>query len=192
MVSAEHEVMARHFDFQVLTKAANMGVRLNSYGSTRVEQGSYIKDPDCSFKPPPVNRRTWPTFVVEVGWSETANKLAVDAEGWLEAEGSETQLVVTIKIERNSPKIIIQRWEKTGSRVITRNNRASSEPTQQVEISYDNGRTTVSAPLQLPFEKVFDRSKNPNNPLHRDMIFSCEDLIDLAEREWETHGIANF
>lgn len=188
MLSNEHENVARLIDSLVLSKSKQMGMTISPCGSATVKHGDYSKEPDCSFKPRPVNLRTWPTFVVEVGWAEMANKLAVDAEGWLETELSDVNIVLTIKIERNSPKLTFLKWEKMGPRIITRSNQVSSNWTQKAEVSYANGGTTVSGFLQLPFDKVFGRPQNPKNPREKDIIFTHQDLIDIAEEQWETQG----
>lgn len=188
MVSLKHELIAREVEFKIKRKAENMGIVLLSGGGTTVQSGNYVKQPDCSFFPKPAHLRTWPTLVVEVGWSETEQKLAVDAQGWLEAQGSQTNLVLTIKVERACQKITVRMWEKREPRRATRSSQISAVATQQTEITYSNGSTTVTGEIQLPFDQVFDRPPNPNKPIERDITLSRQDLIDIAEEGWEAHG----
>lgn len=191
MKSNDHEVVSRLVDHIFQSKIDQMGLSVVACGSGTVEYGNYRKEPDGSWKPQKEQRahpRIWPTTVLEVGWSESINKLAIDAQNWLETEGSQIQAAITIKIERTSQKLIFQKWEKTDRRRITRSTRPSAAVTQQAEVWHTDGGTNVSSLLQIPFEKIFDRPRNPNNPSEQDITFTRQDLIKIAEQQWEVQG----
>lgn len=190
-----HESMCRQFDRLFESKIAQMNLlsSLAILGAIKVEYGRFAKEPDCAWAPESLCKsynRKWPTIAVEVGLSETIQKLAVDAQAWLEAEGSQVQIVLTIKIDRQSPNVIIQKWEiaSSSSRRITRSCRPTAECTQRIEISPSSGINNNTGKLIVPFEKVFDRPMNPYNPQEQDLVFSNEDLRGIAEEGWRRQG----
>ncbi|KAJ9227006.1 hypothetical protein DTO027B5_7472 [Paecilomyces variotii] len=97
-VLIEFELLARNVDSEVL-----------SLGSTTVTLGNWVKEADCSWAPASPDGK--PSFVVEVGLSESARHLALYAHGWLESSSSSVKVVVTISINRQSPDIVLHRWE---------------------------------------------------------------------------------
>ncbi|KAK2809026.1 hypothetical protein FQN49_008652, partial [Arthroderma sp. PD_2] len=65
---------------------------------------NFVKVPDGTFRP---RRRdnAGPTLVIEVGLFERDRKLSIDAQGWLEADGFHTEVVITAKVDRRTPSI---------------------------------------------------------------------------------------
>jgi hypothetical protein len=104
------------------------------------------------------------TNYLEIGLSESARKLAIDARGWLETVGSTVQLVIAAKISRDSPEIIIQLWElqPRSYSIRTRASPPSAKCTKEIWLSRMNNRTVVSDSLTLPFEKVVGRAAKKN------------------------------
>lgn len=83
----------------------NVGISrydLKSMGSRRHLGITQAKEPDESYKPS--NRTSVtdkPSFVVEVGLSETMNELRTDAHFGLSQTNGKTRLVLLIHIKRN-------------------------------------------------------------------------------------------
>lgn len=164
MKSIEHEAVAGRFGFFIETKAEQMGLRLYICGGATVEAGEERKEQDAPWKSlpaPGAPQRTWPTVALEVGWSESINKLAVDAQGWIEAQGSEMQTVITIKIDRTTPKVTIQKWEEAsdirGMTPSGSSHHRTAETKQEVIIAHSNGINTVTGTLEIQFEKIVDK-----------------------------------
>ncbi|PGH27950.1 hypothetical protein AJ80_00204 [Polytolypa hystricis UAMH7299] len=140
MLSDEHTVVTAAMEDLLESKVRDMGLSLLRTGPATVEHRNYKQQPDSSWKPVPQ------------GSSESLQKLTIDAQGWLEAEGSETEIVLTVKIDRTTPKIHIQKWEKMPPRRRTRSYLPTA--TQQVDIEHSNGNTIVSGLMDLSFEKT--------------------------------------
>ncbi|EEQ31396.1 hypothetical protein McanMca71_004492 [Microsporum canis] len=146
--------------------------------------GAWKKIPDLGYAL--IGDLEWPVLVIETGLSETKEKLAIDAQGWLEAHGSRTQVVITIKIDQRSPYLTIQRWEHYPlSRPITRSFQLSGS-IQTVEIIHKNGITRATGELTIPFYKVFRRAKHGRG--ETDIIIERHELIKVAEFVWRAQG----
>ncbi|PKY03518.1 hypothetical protein P168DRAFT_311147 [Aspergillus campestris IBT 28561] len=108
--------------------------------------------------------------VVEVGLSESAGQLAVDAP-------------ITISIKREAPEIIIQTWELVprGEGAVTRSPPLSARQT------YQGSTTTTTTNLTLPFSKVVGRPHR--QPLERDLVIPGQELRRFAEDIWSEQNI---
>ncbi|KAF3482016.1 uncharacterized protein GIQ15_04775 [Arthroderma uncinatum] len=78
-------------------------------GSTRATGSTSVKEPDGGFTR---GHHSWPTLVIEGGASESATKLKMDAQWWLESNESITEIALTIEVSRDSPTITFQKWER--------------------------------------------------------------------------------
>lgn len=111
--SPPHEICASAFGAFVCMCARKMGVHRSLYfpGASDVKGSDRIKQADRSFAPrgpsAPGGFSGWPTVVLEVGFSETAEKLKRDAAWWLNKSDTRVQSVVTIDIKRPSGNIYI-------------------------------------------------------------------------------------
>ncbi|CEJ59508.1 hypothetical protein PMG11_08132 [Penicillium brasilianum] len=201
MPTITHELAIRLFD-QLITfelQAMNLLQHIDPLGSTTIPVGNWKKEADCSWGPASVN--TGPSFVVEVGLSESTRHLALDAHGWLETPSSSVQLAVTINITRTNPEIVLRRWELTPRRysVRTRSSPSSAQCTALIKISrtnnatsvtgefYVNGTATATRQLNLPFAKITGR--NPQPPLERDFVIPEQALENFAEGIWRRQGL---
>ncbi|KAI1907823.1 hypothetical protein LOZ61_005930 [Ophidiomyces ophidiicola] len=188
MVSNPHETAAVEFGNQLYSKVRSMGLKPLSTGCSTVEEGNYRKEPDGSWWPEKKHRaemsHQWPNVVLEVGYAERDAKLAIDAQGWLEAAGSTVQIAITVKIDRTTPQIHIKAWEPSYIGRRTRSNHPKAMVKQDIWVTQANGASTASGALELDFEKIFDRPRNPAKPQEQNVIFSKEDLVDLAEDVW--------
>ncbi|KAF3483307.1 uncharacterized protein GIQ15_02631 [Arthroderma uncinatum] len=173
-----------------------MGLRSEviNYGSSRVESTSngFVKEPDGSFGPV---HKHWPTVVIESGLSESETKLANDARGWLEAPGSETQIVLTINIDRTSPTITFHRWQldSVEMRRITRSHCHLGVVVEEVVATRQRNVTEVTGDITLPFSRVTARA--PRNAAHtteHDIILTKVALTEICEKTWPevlSHGV---
>ncbi|EAW13241.1 uncharacterized protein ACLA_016870 [Aspergillus clavatus NRRL 1] len=197
MPGPAHELAIRRFDLLISLelRAMNVDNDMSSLGSTTVTVGNWTKEADCCWAPASPNVRL--SFVVEVGLSESARKLALDARGWLETYSSPVKLVVTISINRDTPEIILHRWELAppqGYRVITRSGSIPARRTAFLKLSRTNnttsvtgesdrnGTTTTTTQLDLPFDKIVGRP--PHQPLERDLMITEHELRRFAEDIW--------
>ncbi|KKK12842.1 hypothetical protein ARAM_001189 [Aspergillus rambellii] len=196
MPNPPHELAIRSFDLLVSHELQAMNAHLDvwSLGSTTVTIGNWRKEADCCWGPVSTNTRL--SFVVEVGLSESARNLALDARGWLETSSSSVKLVVTISIKQDGPEIILRRWELFPGRygMVTRPSPPSVRCTAFLKLSrinnttsvtgesYMNGTTTTTTQLDLPFAKIVGRP--PHQPLERDLVISDQKLRQFAEHIW--------
>jgi len=155
-----------------------------------------------------------PSVILEVGLGEESRyRLAFEARTWLEAfvpsqaqeEGlldlssivRPVQVVVTIIIYSDTPKVVVQKWERMSpqnqnqnqsqsQRVTRSSSRAVVSKTDEVVItrsSSDNTTTVSGGNFIIPFEKIFLRQKNLSaNPKEQDVTLTEEDLREVAEK----------
>lgn len=141
------------------------------------------KQPDKAWKParlPPDRSHKWPTAVLEVAYSESSSKLQSDLRWWMRAPEGEVKTILTMRVSRNEPSIIVERWES--------NDNGRSNCQQQVIISRRGNQNiiTTGAPLVLYFERLFLRA--PTVPRGRDIEIDTEKLEYLAESVWSEQG----
>lgn len=185
MASSVHEITARVFESLLLDKLStmnSMSTKLDPLGSAEVETNTRRKQPDNSYRPRrlPRNRsRKWPTFTVEVGFSEPTRKHEDDAKWWLSQSNGDVRIVLTIDVHRRTNMVIFKTWTLNSQRV--------PEATYRVVLSGEDGmrriRTTNNNPLIIPFESLFLRPADDNS--ERDITFSLDDLKEIATRAWE-------
>ncbi|KAJ5082333.1 hypothetical protein N7532_011376 [Penicillium argentinense] len=207
MPNAAHELAIRSFDSLISLELRAMNVHrdVRPFGSTTVTVGNWKKEADCCWAPASTNARL--SFVVEVGLSESARQLALDARGWLETYSSSVKLVVTISINSEHPEIILHRWELVPREygVLTRLTRSSpplARRTAFINLSRMNNTTSVTGEsctmgttsttttitqLDLPFGKVVGRP--PHQPLERDLVIPAQELRTFAEDIWSEQGL---
>ena len=193
--SPAHELAIRSFDILISLELRSMNIysEMRPLGSSTITVGAWKKEPDCSWAP--ASASTNPTFVVEIGLSETQRQLALDAHGWLETSSC-VKLVVTISIKRETPEIILRRWELMPWTygITTKSSSPAARCTEILSLSrtnnttlvtgksYMNNTTTTTTQLTLPFNKIINRA--PYNSLERDLIIQEHELISFAESIW--------
>lgn len=185
-MSRAHEIAARVFERLLYDCLKPMDVDdyLKSFGSATctAENGS-AKQPDCQFLPnrlPRARTNKWPSVVLETGFSESPSKLRSDARFWLLESNGDVRMVITIKISRSSPNIVLESWEFVSNRV---------ERQQAVTISKgENNHVYLNGdPLIISFDKLFLRP--PSIP--RETNISIDDAIlkKIARNIWEEQGL---
>ncbi|KAL4812559.1 hypothetical protein BDW67DRAFT_169926 [Aspergillus spinulosporus] len=195
MANSAHELAIRSFDSLISLELRAMNVHrdVKPLGSTTVTVGDWNKEADCCWAPASANTRL--SFVVEVGLSESARQLALDARSWLETDSSSVKLVVTISIKREHPEIQLHRWELFPGRpgMPTRSSRALARRTAFVKLTRTNNMTSVTGEsytnsttpitqLDLPFDKIVNRPPHP--PLEKGLVIPEQELKAFAENIW--------
>ncbi|PLB41855.1 uncharacterized protein BDW47DRAFT_42233 [Aspergillus candidus] len=200
MPNPAHELAAESFKSLVSVKlhALNIDDEVWPYGSTTVTGGGWKKQADCCWAPALTNASL--SLVVEVGLSESARRLALDAHGWLELQAS-VKLVITISIKSKRPEIVFTRWELLPlpriDGAITRAPPASARQVVSLKVHRINNTTSVTgestmngisttSQLVIPFDKLVNRP--PHHPTEEDLVITEEELRRLAERIWKQQG----
>lgn len=110
LLTGTHEIASQRLYLAVQLAVINMGLddSIESVGSKRVRGVSSSKEADKSctlMQPVPGRDAKWPTVVVEVGVSESYQKLKADAEWWLANSKGDVKLVIIVSVNRKTPNI---------------------------------------------------------------------------------------
>ena len=186
MMTKEHGAAIGAFHDALILALAPMGLgkALQLYSSATVEGDERSKQGDNAWGPiraPRGHNRDWPTVVLEVTVSENQPKLQSDICFWLRDGRGKVKIVFTLRVDRENPRIIIEKW-------VLMNERVHHEA--QVTISQNkNGHVHVAnAPLTIEFESLFLR--NADVPREQDIEFSEADLVEMADTIWTAQGIS--
>ncbi|KAL4787582.1 hypothetical protein BJX76DRAFT_318424 [Aspergillus varians] len=200
----DHENIAAIFRRIVERQLILMGVDSEclSLASPRNELGNWIKEPDLCWAP--VVSSSKPTFVVEIGTSESAAHLATDAHDWLEASHSPVHAVVTIcfkyqSAESDSNPLTISIWRPGHelTDIETRNHHFPAAKTSCVKIRNNSGSLSVSGfyldpdsllpvptdEIRLPLEFFVGRQASRSG--EHDVVLDKEMLLGLLRQLWE-------
>ncbi|OAX79724.1 hypothetical protein ACJ72_05909 [Emergomyces africanus] len=189
MVSFPHEVAAGVFERLVDDRANESGVRriLLPRGSTRTDTPDRRKQADKSWIPRelPAGRTTqWPSVAVEVGYSETREKLKSDMKFWLNSN-NEVRMALSIDIKRPSGTIFITAWKRGAPIPPTMSFNPEPQATQEIKIERAKAgqkpHVTGDSNLIIPFEHIMLRKPGQGEV---DFVISQEDLLELAEAVW--------
>lgn len=186
MMTKEHSAAIGAFNNALIAALVPMGLEmaLQPYPSATVESDERSKQGDNAWGPiraPRGHDRDWPTVVLEVAVSENQSKLQSDVRFWLRDGRGKVKIVFTLRVDRESPRIVIEKW-------VLKNERVHREG--QVTISQNNnGHIHVAnAPLTIKFESLFLR--NADVPRERDIEFPETTLVKLADAIWTAQGIS--
>lgn len=181
-----HETASLTFHNIFLEAVEPTGLKrsLKQIGSTTHFTSLGAKEPDQAWRPHrlPFNRsRDWPSVVVEVAYSETESKLDSSVRFWMRASDGDVKVVLTLRINRQQPKIRIEKWVSSSSS--RNNNRHRLE--QSVTISRaDSNRIILSNTLlTIEFEDLFLRPASI--PRERKIELDAEKLQYLAAEIWD-------
>lgn len=129
------------------------------------------KEGDSALKPFPARQggTSWPTVVIEAGWSESLNCLRIDAIWWLEESRGEVKIVIIISILSGGNKCHLETWEL--------NKQRSARSFQEIDVDLDS-REVTGSPLILEFEKIFLRQCGRHES---DVVITEQDLLGWAD-----------
>ncbi len=183
-----HESAACQFASIFDLKLALLGVRTSiiATGSARFGRlAGRSKEANVSYKPiSRVMEDEWPSFVIEVGVSQSLAMLRRDAAFWITNSDQRTRIVIVLSINRRDRQILVERWEEVPKR---RPNQStanySSIPglmqslTLNADVEYDGPS------LEIPAEKLFDRL--PQNIPGGEFLLTPDKLNVFNTTIWE-------
>ncbi|KAL2870695.1 uncharacterized protein BJX67DRAFT_344393 [Aspergillus lucknowensis] len=136
--------------------------------------------------------------VVEVGASESARQLAIDARGWVETPSTTVERCITINLTNDSD-LVLEVW-KLGPRVYplrSRNLLPSALVTQHIEITHqasgpqirgwsldDTLTSQFSDEIRIEFDTILGRP--PGNSQEADIVCNKDMLSEFAATFWDS------
>ncbi|PLB40007.1 uncharacterized protein BDW47DRAFT_102084 [Aspergillus candidus] len=194
LLTSVHEIASRGLFFGVQKAVYDMSLHrsIDALGSTRIRGASSSKQADESWAPVqsvPGRDAKWPTVAVEVGVSQSYQKLKADAEWWLTNSRGDVKLVIIVSINQDAPSI---KFQTVFSHVVSsaRHQRLRYVPTirQSITTSRCGAQITTSpeVPLIIEFEELFCRQ--PVQPEHNIEI-SSDQLRDISSDVWRHQGL---
>ncbi|KAJ9300918.1 hypothetical protein DTO271G3_2082 [Paecilomyces variotii] len=165
-----HDRISRTFLINFLFHLQKLGVenQVLMSGSGRMSFPNNLhKEPDEQIKPASRNNlHDYPTFVIEVGVSETLGQLRQDARLWLVSTHGRTKIVLLISVDDRRKILRFERWQDSPG-IVTRSRRSSAisiSPANVQQLEYHhNGAQLTGAPLVIPADLLFG-SVPPNLP----------------------------
>jgi hypothetical protein len=146
--------------------------------------GGRSKEADIGYKP--ISRHMvdeWPSFVIEVGVSESLAMLRSDAAFWITKSDGRTRIVIVLSINQRRQQFSIERWEEVPrTRPIRSTANYSRIPglmqslTLNADVDYDGPS------LVIPAEKVFDIV--PQNIPGQEFLFTPNILNEFKTTIW--------
>jgi hypothetical protein len=147
-------------------------------------RGGRSKEADIGYKP--ISRHMvdeWPSFVTEVGVSESLAMLRSDAAFWITKSDGRTRIVIVLSINQRRQQFSIERWEEVPrTRPIRSTANYSRIPglmqslTLNADVDYDG------ASLVIPAKKVFDIV--PQNIHGEEFLFTPNILNEFKTTIW--------
>ncbi|KAK2842937.1 hypothetical protein FQN49_005973 [Arthroderma sp. PD_2] len=186
MTKLSHGMMAYQLMLFIQHQIDSMGLGDEVLGTSPFQvkstTGQWVKEGDGGFVR--ANDQKWPIVAIEIGLFESESKLAIDAQGWLEIDGSKTKIVLTAKLNRRRPQITFQRWEHhlPSYRPITRHFHPTGSAVEEVVATHEGGVTRVNGNITIPFEKLFGRARR--GPNERDVVVDRVAFTQMCERAW--------
>lgn len=173
-----------HTEIQEALRPMGLHRAIKTFSNTTIKPpgGETSKQADEAWgpkRPPRGYSRYKPTVVLEVGVSESSAKLRRDAQFWLDTEKGQANLVLTCKLDRKMPIIILNTWERTENRAIRCSQHIvlSKKNKESQEISKTYGSLTI------PFSHLFRR--DPEGPCEKDLVLGEESLEVITRGVWE-------
>jgi hypothetical protein len=188
VVGVMHEGVARQFVAMFDKKLVLLGVddSLDPTGSGRFgRRGGRSKEADVGYKPCSRRRKhDWPSFVIEVGVSESLAMLRRDAAFWISNSDGRTRIVIVLSVNQRDRRILVERWEEVPR---TRPNRSTANysriPQLIQSLTLNAGVKYAGPPLWIPTEKVFDGP--PQNIPGREFLFTRDNLNAFNKKIWK-------
>ena len=195
VVTKVHEMMHRGLFSHIQLDMNSMGLRPSfdytqpGAGQHEHRSGNSWKEADSTLAP--LGPDSWPSLVVEAGWSESLAHLRIVAQWWLSAQlpPNSTTIVVLISFKRSQRTFRLERYEiANAAGPITRaaplgaRNVGMCTTFTTIDLRQTPPATT-GAPFVLPFTKVMGR---PPAGTERDISLSAATLqrwaLSIAER----------
>ncbi|KAL5361700.1 hypothetical protein BJX96DRAFT_176479 [Aspergillus floccosus] len=179
-----HEQLSRLFHDNFHRICADYGITLfmlKAHGGGNCEMPRDVqKEPDESYSPDTRSREDFPSFVVEIGASESLDHLRLDARLWLSNTNGWTCLVLLIKIDQDAKTLTFERWERIRQPSQQPGTHARSQTeivpgrVEEVVVNFSNPSniTVRGAPMLLPINLIFDNVHPLPQGVNADRLFS--------------------
>ncbi|KAE8390112.1 hypothetical protein BDV23DRAFT_155918 [Aspergillus alliaceus] len=194
-----HETLTGLFKAMIDKQLFAMGVfdELIPRASLLTVLGNWAKEPDACWAPESTDDLT---VVLEVGTSESAPRLAIDARGWLESPGTTVKTCITIDLSREN-NLAIDVW-RLGRRVYAVSPRNLPSPAVRVQhvkiVSGEAGpeiygwKTDQNIDV-IPTDEIrLDFAMFVGRPaatdLEQDIVINRNLLMGFANRFWRHQG----
>ncbi|KAK5654445.1 hypothetical protein OQA88_7356 [Cercophora sp. LCS_1] len=196
--TALHEQLHRRLYNEFLGQVRDTGLK-NSWAdignttlSAQGHSGRSSKEGDSTGGPEPQRaaKGTWPTFVIEAGFSQSLGKLYLAMRRWFSLSNHEVKIVLLAKF--NGTTILLEKWEEEmqvrPGATATRRSPQHPTPVLRQSITITQNITTnptsynvTSGALVLSFRLLFLRDPGPGEG---DFVFSVQELEEYARGVW--------
>ncbi|CAM6033322.1 unnamed protein product [Sphagnum compactum] len=187
MVGVMHEGVAREFAsmFEMKLLLLDFRASLAATGSARFGcPAGRSKEPDVGYKP--ISREMqdgWPSFVIEVGVSQSLAMLRRDAAFWITNSDQRTRIVIVLSINRRDRRILVERWEEVPRRRPNQSTANYSRIPGLMQSLTLNADVEYDGPsLEIPAEKLFDGM--PQNIPGGEFLFTPHNLNAFNRTIW--------
>ncbi|KAL4806203.1 hypothetical protein BDV18DRAFT_138987 [Aspergillus unguis] len=155
--------------------------------------GDWAKEPDACWGPESTDDLT---VVLEVGTSESAPRLAIDARGWLETPGTTVKICITINLgQENKLTIDVWRLAPRVYMVSSRNLPSTARQIQHIEISsgetgpeicgWKTDQMTDAIPTdEIRLDFILFVGRPAATDIERDVVIDRNLLTSFASRFW--------
>jgi hypothetical protein len=148
-------------------------------------RGGRSKEADIGYKPRSRRRKhDWPSFVIEVGVSESLAMLRRDAAFWISNSDGRTRIVIVLSFNRRDRQILVERWEEVprirpnwSTANYTHIPGLMQSLTLNADVEYDGPS------LEIPAEKLFDSL--PQNIHGGEFLIAPDNLNVFNTSIWE-------
>jgi hypothetical protein len=169
---------ARMFDIKLFL----LGVHASLFptgSATFGRRGGRLKEANISYIP--CSRRVeddWPSFVIEVGVSESLAMLRSDAAFWITNSDGRTRIVIVLSINRRDQRILVERWEEV-ARIRPNQSIANYThiPGLMQSLTLNAGVNYDGPSLEILAEKLFDGL--PQNIPRGELLFTPDNLNEF-------------
>lgn len=143
------------------------------------------KEGDVSYKPRTrINKDDFPSFVIEVGVSESLLLLRTDASYWLTQSNGQTKIVLLISVNRRTKEIVMEVWgaQPGVGRTRATINQLTYMPNRLQTLKLTNTAIT-GTPLHLPADKIFDTI--PANATAANFSITHAEMLQWYTEYWQ-------
>ncbi|KAK0614557.1 hypothetical protein B0T14DRAFT_310276 [Immersiella caudata] len=184
-----HKLLYNEFVGQIREMGLKKGWR-DIGSATLPGQGQSGKEGDSTGGPKPqrAGKGTWPTLVIEAGFSQTLGQLHLTMKRWFSMSNHEVKIILLSKFDGTT--ILLEKWEEgmavrpgattTSLQHLTPVLRQSITITQNATTNPISYNVTRGA-LVLSFRPLFLRDPGPNEG---DLVFGVQELEEYAEDVW--------
>lgn len=190
MPTTPHETFIHRFEALVSFKARDMGVwrLIGPFGASTQRTSRRGKEPDLSFGPRTLrgHPREWPTVAVEIGYSESREKLMRDVSFWLNTSKREVLTVISIDIKRPSGNITVAAWE-AGATATRKHPNPAPRAVHQMKITRQGNShapAVTGDDITIPFFNLLLRQPRPHSA-EGNFVFTRAEVLEIAEEVWD-------